>query len=106
MSTGPILSTSRLFLRPWRDEDLAPFAAINADPRVVEYFPSEGSGVTGRRWLWPRGRPCVMVNDPSFNHSVNDTHGPGDRDPSADPLLRRHPRGERRRPGRRDRHLL
>jgi RimJ/RimL family protein N-acetyltransferase len=26
-------------LRPWRDADLAPFAALNADPRVMEFFP-------------------------------------------------------------------
>jgi ribosomal-protein-alanine N-acetyltransferase len=33
------LRTGRLALRPWRDEDLAPFAAMNADPRVMEFFP-------------------------------------------------------------------
>lgn len=27
-------------LRPWRDEDLVPYAALNADPRVMEHFPS------------------------------------------------------------------
>jgi RimJ/RimL family protein N-acetyltransferase len=35
-----VLTTSRLRLRPWRDEDLAPFAALNADPRVREFFPT------------------------------------------------------------------
>ncbi|NVK33573.1 MAG: GNAT family N-acetyltransferase [Rhodobacteraceae bacterium] len=34
------LETDRLILRPWRDEDLAPFAEMNADPMVMEYFPS------------------------------------------------------------------
>jgi RimJ/RimL family protein N-acetyltransferase len=34
------LKTSRLKLREWRDEDLAPWAALNADPRVREFFPS------------------------------------------------------------------
>lgn len=34
------LRTPRLELRSWRDEDLAPFAALNADPRVMEHFPS------------------------------------------------------------------
>jgi RimJ/RimL family protein N-acetyltransferase len=29
-----------LRLRRWRDEDLAPFAALNADARVMEHFPS------------------------------------------------------------------
>lgn len=33
------LRTERLVLRPWRDEDLAPFAAMNGDPRVMEFFP-------------------------------------------------------------------
>jgi RimJ/RimL family protein N-acetyltransferase len=35
-----LLRTERLILRPWLDEDLAPFAALNADPRVMEHFPS------------------------------------------------------------------
>ena len=39
MSRHPTLTTARLRLRPWRDEDLAPFAALNADPRVMEHFP-------------------------------------------------------------------
>jgi RimJ/RimL family protein N-acetyltransferase len=34
------LHTERLVMRPWRDEDLAPFAALNADPEVMRYFPS------------------------------------------------------------------
>lgn len=35
-----VLRTERLILRPWRDDDLAPFAALNADPRVRAHFPS------------------------------------------------------------------
>jgi RimJ/RimL family protein N-acetyltransferase len=34
------LRTPRLHLRAWRDEDRAPFAALNADPRVMRWFPS------------------------------------------------------------------
>jgi ribosomal-protein-alanine N-acetyltransferase len=30
--------TKRLILRPWRDEDLEPFAAMSADPAVAEYL--------------------------------------------------------------------
>jgi RimJ/RimL family protein N-acetyltransferase len=32
------LTTERLLLRQWRDDDLAPFAALNADPEVMRYF--------------------------------------------------------------------
>jgi ribosomal-protein-alanine N-acetyltransferase len=34
----PTLTTARLRLRPWRTADSAPFAALNADPRVMEYL--------------------------------------------------------------------
>jgi len=36
----PVLATDRLVLRGWTDADKAPFAAMNADPRVMELFPS------------------------------------------------------------------
>lgn len=32
--------TERMLLRRWRDADLAPFAALNADPVVMEHFPT------------------------------------------------------------------
>lgn len=34
------LTTDRLLLRHWRDGDRAPFAAMNADPAVMEHFPA------------------------------------------------------------------
>ena len=34
------LATPRLLLRPWQDTDRAPFAAMNADPNVMRYFPN------------------------------------------------------------------
>jgi RimJ/RimL family protein N-acetyltransferase len=40
MMTIATLRTKRLLLRPWRDSDRAPFAALNADPRVMEHFPA------------------------------------------------------------------
>lgn len=33
------LQTERLILRPWQASDLEPFAALNADPKVMEFFP-------------------------------------------------------------------
>jgi RimJ/RimL family protein N-acetyltransferase len=35
-----VIRTERLVLRQWRDDDRAPFAALNADPVVMEHFPS------------------------------------------------------------------
>lgn len=33
------LATARLLLRSWRETDLPPFAALNADPQVRRWFP-------------------------------------------------------------------
>lgn len=35
-----ILTTKRLILRPWQEKDIAAFAKMNADPRVMEFFPA------------------------------------------------------------------
>jgi RimJ/RimL family protein N-acetyltransferase len=40
MSTGNELSTARLLMRRWREADREPFALLNADPFVMEYFPA------------------------------------------------------------------
>ena len=34
------IETPNLRLRQWRDEDFAPFAALNADPQVMAHFPA------------------------------------------------------------------
>jgi len=34
------LKTDRLLLRRWRDSDRLPFQQMNADPRVMEFFPA------------------------------------------------------------------
>jgi len=34
------MDTPRLRLRQWRESDRVPFAALNADPTVMEFFPS------------------------------------------------------------------
>lgn len=40
VTAGPVLRTERLLLRRWRDDDREPFAALNADPEVMAYFPA------------------------------------------------------------------
>lgn len=39
MTKKATIQTERLVLRQWRKEDLEPFAKLNADPRVMEFFP-------------------------------------------------------------------
>lgn len=60
------LETRRLWLRQWRPADKPPFAALNSDPRVMEYFPAVlsesqsnaladrcAAAIAGRGWgLW------------------------------------------------------
>ena len=45
------IETERLLLRPWRDADLEPFAELNADPRVMEHFPSTLSREESERFI-------------------------------------------------------
>ncbi|MCC5575346.1 GNAT family N-acetyltransferase [Microtetraspora sp. AC03309] len=35
-----MIETERLVLRRWQEKDREPFAALNADPEVMEYFPA------------------------------------------------------------------
>ncbi|HWD97857.1 MAG TPA: GNAT family N-acetyltransferase [Bryobacteraceae bacterium] len=39
LKTHPAIETDRLLLRRWRDADRGPFAAMNADSRVMEFYP-------------------------------------------------------------------
>lgn len=40
MAVPETISTKRLILRAWRANDAAPFAALNADPEVMQHFPA------------------------------------------------------------------
>ncbi|WP_245624404.1 GNAT family N-acetyltransferase [Belnapia moabensis] len=51
MSAPLTLEGPRLRLRPWRAEDRAPLAAINADPAVMRYFPAPMSRAESDAWL-------------------------------------------------------
>jgi hypothetical protein len=45
MSDFVTLCSGGICLRPWRDEDREPFAAMNSDARVMEFFRSTLSRV-------------------------------------------------------------
>jgi len=46
------LRTSRLLLRRWRDEDVAAFADMSADPAVMEYLlPLSDRGLSPEAWV-------------------------------------------------------
>ena len=40
MSEAAVIETPRLILRQWKAGDKKPFARINADPKVMEFFPA------------------------------------------------------------------
>lgn len=40
MPSPLIIRTQRLILRPWRNSDLKPFADLNADLKVMQFYPS------------------------------------------------------------------
>ena len=40
MNMPVTLQTQRLLLRPWQAGDAVPFAALNADPEVMEFYPA------------------------------------------------------------------
>lgn len=50
-SAGPVLRTDRLVLRPWRESDREPHAAMNADPEVMEFFPSVMDRAGSDEWF-------------------------------------------------------
>lgn len=51
MAPSPQIQTQRLKLRRWRTTDLKPFAALNADPTVMEHFPSVMTGADTARMI-------------------------------------------------------
>jgi RimJ/RimL family protein N-acetyltransferase len=63
----PTLRTDRLLLRAWGEADLEPFAAMNADPVVMEHFPApltraESDDMVHRiEQRWGDGRPSLWA---------------------------------------------
>jgi RimJ/RimL family protein N-acetyltransferase len=62
---GRTIETARLRLREWRDADLAPFAALNADPEVMRYFPTVQTRVQSDAGV-ARARALESTNGFSF----------------------------------------
>ena len=68
------MTTVSILLRKWKDEDIEPFAAMNADPEVMRFFPTKrvtedvadcrgrGDGAQGCGFI----SLCNTVNGPIF----------------------------------------
>lgn len=84
-----MITTQRLVLRDWRESDREPWAALNADPEVREYFPEAltraqsdesfdriSAGLVTQRWgLWAVEHDGVFLGFaslavPSFREGV------------------------------------
>ena len=66
------LTTERLRLRAWRDSDLPAFAALGADPRVMEFLP--------KRLTWAESKArAARIRDhhlePGYRHWVVEAPG-------------------------------
>jgi RimJ/RimL family protein N-acetyltransferase len=63
----PELRTERLLLRAWRDSDREPFAAMNADPVVMQHFPTtltraqSDAMIERQRERWAAGDPALWA---------------------------------------------
>ncbi|MCG8546286.1 MAG: GNAT family N-acetyltransferase [Alphaproteobacteria bacterium] len=55
------LETERLILREWEERDIAPLAAMNADPEVMRFFPSTQSEAESRD-LFERAKSLQAEN--------------------------------------------
>jgi RimJ/RimL family protein N-acetyltransferase len=66
------LKGERVTLRPWRDEDLDPFAALNADPRVMQFLPAPLSRAEAAAMI---GRMQARLEEQGWGHWALDVDG-------------------------------
>ena len=69
-----MIETERLILRPWKEQDLEPYAAMNADRRVREFFPGlltaeQSAAEIGRfQERFERDRFCLFAAELRAGH--------------------------------------
>lgn len=51
-TTGPVIETERLFLRPWRATDIAPNTAMLSDPPTARFITADSKPVTSESVGW------------------------------------------------------
>ena len=51
-TTGPVIETERLILRPWRAADIAPNTAMLSDPPTARYITADNKPVTSELVGW------------------------------------------------------
>jgi RimJ/RimL family protein N-acetyltransferase len=71
----PDLHTDRLILRPWRESDLPPWAAMNADPQVREYL---GGLLTGEQSAASAARFRAQLDERGFGFWAVEVHSTGE----------------------------
>ena len=69
------LSTDRLILRSWRESDVQPWAAMNADPRVREYL---GGLLTGEQSAASAARFQAQLDERGFGFWAVEVRGTGE----------------------------
>ena len=71
----PDLRTDRLILRPWRESDVQPWAAMNADPQVREYL---GDVLTDEQSAASAARFQAQLDEQGFGFWAVEVHGSGE----------------------------
>src|SRR4051812_21451793 len=61
----PMVTTERLILRQWREEDIAPLAEMSTDPEVMAHFPAL-LDVDGARNMWTKLHAWVAEHGHGF----------------------------------------
>lgn len=70
MPTPIEFDTPRLRLRQWREDDLTPFAALNADPEVMAHFPAPLARIGMHRSDEDFDHPAVPPDSPLRAHCL------------------------------------